>query len=153
MCLIRCCVVPRIVLVTTAVLVAFGSVASAQGDRRLRDRRLPATALLLTALLLFPANALAQTTTQVVEYYHTDALGSVRAVMKQVNGPWQVTRYDYMLFGETVTPQNPPVDKRLFTGKEREAETGMDYFGARYYRAGLGRFTTVDPLGGHLEDP
>jgi RHS repeat-associated protein len=33
----------------------------------------------------------------------------------------------------------------LFTGKERDAETGLDYFGARYYRADLGRFTTVDP--------
>jgi RHS repeat-associated protein len=31
-----------------------------------------------------------------------------------------------------------------FTGKERDAETGLDYFGARYYSNGLGRFITPD---------
>jgi len=90
--------------------------------------------------------ALAQSTTQVVEYYHTDALGSVRAVTKQVNGQWQVVaRYDFMPFGEEIAPQVPPPYKRLFTGQERDAETAQDYFGARYYRTDLGRFTTVDP--------
>ncbi len=32
-----------------------------------------------------------------------------------------------------------------FTGKERDAETGLDYFGARYYSGAQGRFTAVDP--------
>ncbi len=113
--------------------------------RRLRAR-LPATAFLLTALLLVPAAALAQIPTQVIEYYHTDALGSVRAVTKQVNGTWQVVgRHDFMPFGEEVAPPIPPQDKRLFTGKERDNETGLDYFEARYHRAELGRFTTLDP--------
>jgi RHS repeat-associated protein len=60
-----------------------------------------------------------------------------------------------MPFGEEVSPQYPPPDKRLFTGKERDTETGMDYFGARYYRADNGRFTTVDPVmtSAHLTDP
>jgi len=31
-----------------------------------------------------------------------------------------------------------------FTGKERDAETGLDYFGARYYGNWLGRFLTPD---------
>jgi len=34
-----------------------------------------------------------------------------------------------------------------FTGKERDAESGLDYFGARYYGSGLGRFTSPDPVG------
>ena len=33
-----------------------------------------------------------------------------------------------------------------FTGKERDSETQLDYFGARYYSNGLGRFITPDPL-------
>ena len=33
-----------------------------------------------------------------------------------------------------------------YTGKERDAETGLDYFGARYYGGVIGRFTTVNPL-------
>ena len=39
------------------------------------------------------------------------------------------------------------------TGKERDAESGLDYFGARYYGSSMGRFMSPDPLGGHLEDP
>jgi len=48
------------------------------------------------------------------------------------------------------------VYRRLFTGKERDAETGLDYFGARYLSAAQGRFTSVDPLqnlGLHMSDP
>jgi RHS repeat-associated protein len=40
-----------------------------------------------------------------------------------------------------------------FTGKERDAETGLDNFGARYDASNYGRFMSPDPLGGHLEDP
>ena len=32
------------------------------------------------------------------------------------------------------------------TSKERDAETGLDYFGARYMSSAQGRFTTPDPL-------
>ena len=31
-----------------------------------------------------------------------------------------------------------------FTGKERDTETGLDYFGARYYGSNMGRFTSPD---------
>ena len=33
-----------------------------------------------------------------------------------------------------------------FTGKERDAESGLDYFGARYYGSALGRWTSPDML-------
>ena len=41
------------------------------------------------------------------------------------------------------------------TGKERDAETGLDYFGARYYSGAQGRFTSPDPLlsSGRPDDP
>jgi RHS repeat-associated protein len=32
-----------------------------------------------------------------------------------------------------------------FTGKERDTESGNDYFGARYYASSMGRFMSVDP--------
>src|SRR5947208_16979584 len=35
-------------------------------------------------------------------------------------------------------------DVPQFTGKERDAETGLDYFGARYMSAAQGRFTSPD---------
>ncbi|WP_353071990.1 RHS repeat-associated core domain-containing protein [Tunturiibacter gelidiferens] len=31
-----------------------------------------------------------------------------------------------------------------FTGKERDAESGLDYFGARYYSSSTGRFMSPD---------
>ena len=35
-----------------------------------------------------------------------------------------------------------------FTGKERDAESGLDYFGARYYGSSLGRFMQSDEFPG-----
>jgi len=32
------------------------------------------------------------------------------------------------------------------SGKERDAESGLDYFGARYFSSPQGRFTTPDPM-------
>lgn len=36
--------------------------------------------------------------------------------------------------------------RHQFTGKERDTETGLDYFGARYYSSAQGRFTSADPF-------
>jgi RHS repeat-associated protein len=41
----------------------------------------------------------------------------------------------------------------LFTGKERDGETGLDYFGARYLSGAQGRFSSPDPLIGYPSDP
>jgi RHS repeat-associated protein len=35
--------------------------------------------------------------------------------------------------------------RQQFTQKERDIETGLDYFEARYYASTQGRFTSVDP--------
>lgn len=99
--------------------------------------------VVLTACLLGAgaANAQAQET---VIYYHTDAIGSVRMITDE-NGQ-VVARYDYLPFGEPWPGLPPNPDVRQYAGKDRDAETGFNYFGARYYASGTGRFTTVDPL-------
>jgi RHS repeat-associated protein len=86
-----------------------------------------------------------------VEYYHLDGLGSVRAVTNQQGQV--VERHDYLPFGEECTvgdcagnPQVGAGQAKKFTGKERDTETGLDYFGARYYGSRIGRFTTIDPV-------
>jgi RHS repeat-associated protein len=79
----------------------------------------------------------------IVEYYHLDATGSVRAVTNQSGAV--IRTHDYFAFGEgdgTVAGQTTV----RFTGKERDTESGLDYFGARYYGSRTGRFTTVDPV-------
>jgi RHS repeat-associated protein len=89
----------------------------------------------------------------------TDMLGSVRAIASQSGSV--VECYDYMPFGRILSASDNarnsgchPIDPdtqlasrtpQKFTGKERDAETGLDYFGARYYSGAQGRFTSVDP--------
>jgi RHS repeat-associated protein len=41
----------------------------------------------------------------------------------------------------------------FFTGKERDAETGLDYFGARYYGSGMGRWMSPDEGAPDLRTP
>jgi len=42
-----------------------------------------------------------------------------------------------------------------FTGKERDGESGLDNFGARYFGSSLGRFMSPDPplMDQHIADP
>ena len=40
-----------------------------------------------------------------------------------------------------------------FTGKERDTETGLDYFGARYYASNMGRWMSPDWAGGPTPVP
>jgi len=87
---------------------------------------------------------------RVWRYYDTDGVGSVRVITDE--GGDVVERHDYLPFGEECTtgacetnPQGGGGDDRKFTGKERDNETGLDYFGARYYSAPLARFATIDP--------
>jgi RHS repeat-associated protein len=57
--------------------------------------------------------------------------------------------------GQSIQPQNGGCTPTptFFTGKERDSESGLDYFGARYNASSLGRFTSPDPAGGHYGDP
>jgi RHS repeat-associated protein len=111
-----------------------------------------ATALRLTALAAAAALLTTPAAAQVVEYYHLDAIGNVRAVSNQAGDI--IERHEYLPFGEEwcagppagPCSSLPPGQPRRFTGKERDVESGLDYFGARYYESTIGRFTTVDPV-------
>jgi RHS repeat-associated protein len=87
------------------------------------------------------------------QYLTADHLGSTRLVTDALGGV--VGRHDYAPFGEEL-PAGLNGRSSLyssgagdgvtlkFTGKERDAETGLDYFGARYFSGAQGRFTTPD---------
>ena len=84
-----------------------------------------------------------------VSYYHTDAIGSVRAITDAAGAT--VIRHDYFAFGEDSQPLTG--DPMRFGGLELDPESALNYADARYYRPIWGRFTQVDPLGGSLTDP
>jgi RHS repeat-associated protein len=45
---------------------------------------------------------------------------------------------------EAITNSDP--NNYKFTGKERDTESGLDSFGARYDSSSMGRFMSPDPL-------
>jgi len=92
-------------------------------------------------------------------YVVTDHLGSTRLLLDET-GTCK-SRMDYAPFGAEIERVGEPCYTsstdiaQKFTGKERDGETGLDYFGARYLSGAQGRFTSPDRplLDQHPEDP
>src|SRR5262249_15221182 len=85
-----------------------------------------------------------------VDHYGLDALGNVRWLMatNSVNPNytvgWDISDY-YPFGGERVVRANS-TNRYKFTGKERDTESGLDNFGARYDSSSMGRFMSPDPI-------
>jgi RHS repeat-associated protein len=85
-----------------------------------------------------------------------DYLGSTRMVVDRSGSLGGVRRHDFAPFGEELPAgvgirsegngYSADTVRQKFGSKERDNETGLDYFGARYYSSTQGRFTTTDPL-------
>jgi RHS repeat-associated protein len=98
----------------------------------------------------FPGNA--------VSYYFSDHLKTASVITDAIGTI--KSESDYYPWGGELQFANGDSNHYKFTGKERDAETGLDYFGARHYSNGLGRFITPDwsdvpvPVPyAHLSDP
>ena len=90
-----------------------------------------------------------------IRWLVSDQLGTPRIIVDLTGNLASVSRHDYLPFGEELTTQgvrSPQLGyigdttRHRFTSKERDTETGLDYFGARYYSPVQGRFTSADPL-------
>ncbi|HZX45184.1 MAG TPA: RHS repeat-associated core domain-containing protein, partial [Candidatus Nanoarchaeia archaeon] len=81
-------------------------------------------------------------------YYHPDHLGSTNLITDDRGG--FVSRSGYMPFGEQIIGMG---DRYSFTGQEKDSETELMYYGARYYSPILGRFTQPDTLLQNVYDP
>jgi len=79
-------------------------------------------------------------------YRLTDGLGST---INLADGAGNVLMtYGYGVFGDLRFKYGSAPTDRLFTGEQRDLETGLDYLRARYYDPATGRFLGSDPLGG-----
>jgi len=83
-------------------------------------------------------------------YLHSDHLGSTSTVTNESGVcSSQQAYYPYGAI-RPITPTSPcgetvPTDFG-FTGQRRDASSGLMYYGARYYDAGLGRFVSADTI-------
>jgi RHS repeat-associated protein len=86
-------------------------------------------------------------------YYLADHLGTTQVELSA--GGYPVWEGQFAPFGQELDTQ-PTAMRYKFTGQEREAESSLDYFGARYYPSATGRFMSPDPSGPasmRFEDP
>ena len=81
-----------------------------------------------------------------VRWALTDHQGSVRDVIDDAGNVLNHLTYDS--YGQITSETNPEVDFRFgYTGRERDEETGLYYYRARYFDPAVGTFVSADPLG------
>ncbi len=102
--------------------------------------------------------------TSSVQWLVSDHLGTPRMIIDQTGTLANVKRHDYLPFGEELFA---PIGGRStalgyggvdgvrhqFTSKERDVETALDYFHARYYSSDQGRFISADSGPFAIADP
>nr|WP_180163807.1 RHS repeat-associated core domain-containing protein [Stenotrophomonas sp. SbOxS2]NYT97074.1 hypothetical protein [Stenotrophomonas sp. SbOxS2] len=96
-------------------------------------------ALLVVATMAGAAPAAAQ---EVVEYIHTDALGSPVAITDATGNV--IERRVYEPYGAVVN--RPLKDGPGYTGHVTDSGTGLSYMQQRYYDGETGAFLSVDPI-------
>jgi len=80
-----------------------------------------------------------------VLFYHSDPLGTPMAITDSTQTVvWQA---DYKPFGEEKSAGDNKLNDKTFIGKEKDDESGLHYFGARYHASEIGRFISPDPVG------
>ncbi len=94
-----------------------------------------------------------------VQWLVPDHLGTPRIIVDQTGNRANVKHHDYLPFGEELFAGTGgrttslgylggDAVRQQFTSKERDIETGLDYFLARYYSSVQGRFTSPDEFAG-----
>jgi len=79
---------------------------------------------------------------ETVHYYFHDHLGSTSIV---TDGSGDIeNESDYYPYGGELVITQTDTNRYKFTGKERDSESGLDNFEARYYASPFGRFMTPD---------
>jgi RHS repeat-associated protein len=87
--------------------------------------------------------------TEVVRYQYDNHLGS--ASLELDENAAIISYEEYHPFGTTSyrsgrSETEVSLKRYKYVGKERDEETGLYYYGARYYAVWLGRFVSVDPM-------
>ncbi len=79
-----------------------------------------------------------------VHYYFADQVGSADVVTNATGAMPPEQDIEYHPYGEQQVYTDTLGQEYRFTGKERDSESGLDNFGARYYTSSMGRFMSPD---------
>ncbi len=85
------------------------------------------------------------------QYYHHDAMGST-VNLTEPDGTLLVS-YRLDPWGHIRNQTGTSVNRQIFTGQEHDTNTGLIYFGARYYDPDTARFITQDTYLGRIGTP
>ena len=77
-------------------------------------------------------------------YYHSDRLGSIRAITDNSGNIENL--YDYDSYGNPVISQESVLNPFEFTGREYDNESGLYFYRSRLYDARAGRYISEDPI-------
>ena len=77
-------------------------------------------------------------------FYHNDHLGGINVITNIFAVLVQLDEYDP--WGSVSRSEGNVEETKRFTGKELDPESGLYYYGGRYYDAQLARFVSPDPF-------
>jgi len=86
-----------------------------------------------------------------LQFYHHDGLGST-VNLSTADGAVLVS-YKLDPWGHIISQSGQSINRQIFTGKEHDENTGLIYFGARYYDPDTVRFINQDPYLGQASVP
>ncbi|NTU99668.1 MAG: hypothetical protein HGA55_00890 [Methanoregulaceae archaeon] len=84
-------------------------------------------------------------------FFHQDILGSILAISD--SNQQVVARYSYDAFGRVLKEEGEIRQPLRFTGRPFDALTGLQDLRLRFYDPEHGRFLSMDPLPGEIDDP
>jgi RHS repeat-associated protein len=85
-----------------------------------------------------------------MNFYHPDHLGSTSLITNSTGGRVEETVYEP--FGSVAEFSSAAKSRFDYTGKETD-DTGLQYFGARFYNPAIGKWTQPDTLIQNIYDP
>lgn len=105
----------------------------------------------LVVSYVYGDDLISQERSGVASYFHYDGIGSTRALTDDLGDA--TARYDYLAFGELLNSSGATENSYLFTGESLDPNSGFYYLRARWMNPEIGRFLTIDPFVGRIQDP
>ena len=127
-----------------------GDIEYLYDDRSILEERINNTSTLV-AHYRYADRLVSLTTPTDTQYYHYASLGTTANLTDPQGQIAMAYRTDP--YGEITKQEGNSVNRQVFTGQEHDENTGLIYFGARFYDPDVGRFINQDTYLGESSTP